>query len=153
LGEIEFGRMMKDMVSLELEKLGLKVTLIDKDLGYELRCANPIPFDVEYTRDLGYGAVKFLRSDDAKKFGAIISFVDGRMQPLPFDQMLDPQTKRMQVRKVNVDGEAYECARHYMICLKPGDFTDAQQLATLAKTVKLSPEDFRRRFGYLVGVK
>src|SRR5437773_11633356 len=58
LGEIEFGRLMKDLVTARLEQLGLKMTLIDKDLGYELRCADPIPFDAEYTRDLGYGAVK-----------------------------------------------------------------------------------------------
>jgi 6-phosphofructokinase 1 len=153
LGEIEFGRMMKDLLTSQLEKFGLKVTLIDKDLGYELRCANPIPFDVEYTRDLGYGAVKFLLSADAAKFGAIISFVDGRMEPLPFDTMLDPETNRMQVRKVNVDGESYECARHYMIRLEPSDFENNQQLARLAATVKLSPDQFRKRFGYLVGVQ
>ena len=70
------------------------MTLIDKDLGYELRCADPIPFDAEYTRDLGYGAVKFLLSPEAGKFGAIISFVDGKMVPLPFEEMLNPQTKR-----------------------------------------------------------
>jgi 6-phosphofructokinase len=54
------------------------MTFIDKDLGYELRCADPIPFDAEYTRDLGYAAVKFLRSPEAEKYGAIISFVDGK---------------------------------------------------------------------------
>src|SRR6185436_5869545 len=103
LGEIEFGRMMRDLLSERLEKLGLKMTLIDKDLGYELRCADPIPFDAEYTRDLGYGAVKFLLSRDAGKFGAIVSFEDGKLIPLPFEKMLDPQTNRMQVRRVNVD--------------------------------------------------
>ena len=97
---------------------GLKITLIDKDLGYELRCADPIPFDAEYTRDLGYAAVKFLRSEEAAKIGAIISFVEGRMQPLPFLEMLNPQTKRMKTRKVDVDGEGYECARRYMIRLE-----------------------------------
>jgi hypothetical protein len=40
-----------------------------------------------------------------------------------------------------------------MIRLKPEDFADTQQLATLAATVKLSSEDFQKRFGYLVGVK
>ena len=54
LGEIEFGRLMKDLLTQRLEKLGIKMTFIDKDLGYELRCADPIPFDAEYTRDLGY---------------------------------------------------------------------------------------------------
>src|SRR6185436_20132780 len=34
LGEIEFGRMLKDLLIARAESLGLKVSLIDKDLGY-----------------------------------------------------------------------------------------------------------------------
>ena len=152
LGEVEFGRMIKDILLARLEAVGIKGALIDKDLGYELRSADPIPFDAEYTRDLGYGAVKFINSDAASKYGAIISFVGGRMQPLPFDEMIDPHTKRMQVRKVNVDAEAYDCARRYMIRLERKDFEDAEQLAALAKVVKMTPEQFRGRFGYVVGL-
>jgi 6-phosphofructokinase 1 len=151
LGEIEFGRLMKDLVTVRLEQLGLKMTLIDKDLGYELRCADPIPFDAEYTRDLGYGAVKFLLSSEAGKFGAIISFEDGKMVPLPFEKMLDPKTGRFQVRKVNVEGESYECACHYMIRLEASDFQDVTQLDKLAGAVAMTPDQFRSRFGYLVG--
>ena len=153
LGEIEFGRLMKELLNQRLEKLGLKTTFIDKDLGYELRCADPIPFDAEYTRDLGYAAVKFLRSPEAEKYGAIISFVDGKMNPLPFEKMLDPKTGRMQNRKVNVDGEAFECARAYMIRLEREDFENAKQLAKLAAVIKQTPEQFKARFGYLVGLK
>ena len=153
LGEIEFGRLMKELLNQRLEKLGLKTTFIDKDLGYELRCADPIPFDAEYTRDLGYAAVKFLLSPEAEKYGAIISFVDGKMNPLPFEKMLDPKTGRMQNRKVNVDGEAFECARAYMIRLEREDFENAKQLAKLAAVVKQTPEQFKAHFGYLVGLK
>jgi 6-phosphofructokinase 1 len=153
LGEIEFGRLMKELLTVRLEKLGIKMTFIDKDLGYELRCADPIPFDAEYTRDLGYAAVKFLRSPEAEKYGAIISFVDGKMNPLPFDNMLDPKTGRMQNRRVNVDGEAYECACAYMIRLEREDFEDAKQLGKLAAIVNLTPEQFRARFGYLAGLQ
>lgn len=153
LGEIEFGRLMKDLVTHRLEELGLKMTLIDKDLGYELRCADPIPFDAEYTRDLGYGAVKFLLSSEAGKYGAIISFEDGKMVPLQFEKMLNPQTGRFQVRKVNVDGESYECACHYMIRLEKSDFQDVTQLDKLAGVVAMTPDQFRARFGYLVGLK
>jgi ATP-dependent phosphofructokinase / diphosphate-dependent phosphofructokinase len=152
LGEVEFGRMIKDILLMRLEEVGMKGGVIDKDLGYELRSADPIPFDAEYTRDLGYGAVKFVSSDAAKKYGAIISFVGGRMQPLPFDEMIDPNTKRMQVRKVNVDAEAYECARRYMIRLERSDFENPEQLAALGKVVKMTPAQFRARFGYLVGL-
>lgn len=153
LGEIEFGRLMKELLSKRLEKLGIKLTFIDKDLGYELRCADPIPFDAEYTRDLGYAAVKFLRSPESEKYGAIISFVDGKMNPLPFANMLDPKTGRMQNRKVNVDGEAYECACAYMIRLERSDFEDSKKLARLAAVVSQTPEQFRARFGYLAGIK
>src|SRR5207245_8429716 len=140
----------KDRLTARLEEQNLKVSLVDKDLGYELRSADPIPFDAEYTRDLGYGAVKFLRSDAAAKFGAIISFVSGRMQPLPFDQMINPKTGRMQPRKVDVDGEAYECARHYMIRLERPDFDDPSRLGRLAKVAGMTSEQFKNRFAYLV---
>ncbi|NOS71300.1 MAG: 6-phosphofructokinase [Verrucomicrobia bacterium] len=153
LGEIEFGRLMKDLISHRLEAMKIKSTIIDKDLGYELRCADPIPFDIEYTRDLGYGAVKFLLSPDSEKFGAIISFVDGKMMPLKFENMLNPKTGRMNVRRVNVDGESYDCACHYMIRLEKADFEDQAQLNKLANIASMTPEQFRERFGYLVGMK
>jgi 6-phosphofructokinase 1 len=151
LGEIDFGRMVKDRVAKKLEELGLPGTLIDKELGYELRSADPIPFDAEYTRDLGYGAVKFLRTPDATRHGAIISFVAGRLNPLPFEQLIVPETGRMKPRKVNVDGETYECARRYMIRLEAQDFA-AEKLGALAAVAKLTPAQFRQRFGYLVGL-
>ena len=153
LGEIEFGRLMKELLTARLETLGIKMTFIDKDLGYELRCADPIPFDAEYTRDLGYGAVKFLLSPESEKYGAIISFVNGKMIPLAFDKMLDPKTGRMQNRKVNVAGEAYECACAYMIRLERDDFEDEKKLAKLASVVSMQPAGFRSRFGYLAGLK
>jgi 6-phosphofructokinase 1 len=150
LGEIEFGRMVRDRLAARMEQTDLKVTVIDKDLGYELRCADPNPFDSEYTRDLGYAAVKFVRSEAAEIYGAIISFVEGRMQPLPFQDMLNPLTKRMKTRKVDVEGEGYECARRYMIRLEKHDFSDERQLEKLAGAAGLSAAEFRKRFEYLV---
>ena len=150
LGEIEFGRMVKERLNARLKEMGLTVTLIDKDLGYELRCADPIPFDAEYTRDLGYGAVKFLMSEESAMYGAIVSIAGGKLKPLPFDTMLDPKTKRMQTRQVNVDGEAYECARRYMLRLEKRDLNEADRLAKLCSQVGLTPEQFKERFGYLV---
>ena len=29
-------------------------------IGYELRCADPVPFDAEYVQQLGWGAVRYL---------------------------------------------------------------------------------------------
>lgn len=150
LGEIEFGRMIKDLLAAKLEAMGLTVTVVDKDLGYELRSADPIPFDAEYTRDLGYGAVKFLHSEESAKYGAIISLVGGRLQPLRFEDMINPATNRMQTRRVDVNGEGYECARRYMIRLDARDFNDGPRLARLAQAANLTPDQFKQRFAYLL---
>ena len=150
LGEIEFGRMIRYRVNKRLEELGLKVTMIDKDLGYEMRCADPIPFDAEYTRNLGYGAVKFLMSSESDGYGAIVSFIGGKMMPLKFDDMIDPATKRMRPRLVDISSETFECAVRYMKRLEKTDFTNSESLVKLAAVVQMTPEQFRARFEYVV---
>ena len=152
LGDIEFGRLIIDLLSERLEELQVTTRFIYKVLGYELRCADPIPFDAEYTRDLGYGAVKYLRSDEAGRSGAVISFDEGAMKPLPFGELINPATKRFPTRFVDVHGETYECACRYMIRLEKGDFENARQLAELADECGLTPEQFRARFGKVVGL-
>jgi hypothetical protein len=59
----------------------------------------------------------------------------------------------MQNRKVNVDGEAYECARAYMIRLEREDIEDEKKLNKLAHVAGLKPAEFRARFGPIAGVK
>jgi 6-phosphofructokinase len=152
LGELEFGRMVKETLKKRLKAIGMKVDFIDKDLGYELRSADPIPFDLEYTRDLGFGALKFLASEQANQFGAIVSFAAGRLVPLSFESMIVPETQRMKPRKVNVDSESFQCARRYMIRLDPGDFTDPEKLRSLAALTNLSPEQFRLKFEALAQI-
>jgi len=146
--EIEFGRMIRKSLKSRLKALDLKVDMVDKDLGYELRCADPVPFDAEYTRNLGYGAVKFLTSPQSDKTGAVVSFVGEKMVPLPFQKIIDKKTKKMRPRLVDVKSQSYECARAYMIRLEPEDFAHADKLKKLAAVVKMSPEEFRKRFEY-----
>jgi 6-phosphofructokinase 1 len=150
LGEIEFGRMVRTTLAERLKAVGLKFDMVDKDLGYELRCADPIPFDAEYTRNLGYGAVKYLLSPEAEKNGVVITFVGGSMVPCPFQDMIDPKTKKMRPRLVEVTGENYEVARRYMIRLERADFEDPHKLEKLAAVVKMTPAQFRERFEYVV---
>ena len=81
----------------------------------------------------------------------MVMLVDGRFQPQPFHDMLDPRTGRTRVRLVDVASEQYEIARRYMVRLRPEDLQEPETLASLARVIKVSPEEFRDRFGYLVG--
>lgn len=53
LDEVDLGGIIKRELQNRFGTRKQKVTIIAKKLGYELRCADPIPFDVEYCRDLG----------------------------------------------------------------------------------------------------
>ncbi len=146
LSEILLGRILKSFVGETLESFGIKMTIVDKNVGYELRAANPIPFDVEYTRTLGYGAVRFLLRGGT---GAMIVLEEGHMRPIPFVEMMDYSTGRVKVRTVDIQSINYEVARQYMIRLEREDF-EAKALAPLAKTVHLKPEEFRQRFEHIL---
>ena len=147
LAEINIGDIVKHAVRDRLHELKIKTTVATKDIGYELRCADPIPMDMEYTRDLGYCAAKYLLSGgDA----VMISMQGGHFVPIPFAQMMDPSTGRTRVRLVDIHSTRYGIARRYMIRLRRDDFDDSEELAKLATTAGLSPDDFRREFGYLI---
>ncbi|HTQ02961.1 MAG TPA: diphosphate--fructose-6-phosphate 1-phosphotransferase [Polyangiaceae bacterium] len=147
MAEVEFGPIIKNRVQAKLKALGIKATLVSKNIGYELRCTDPIPFDMEYTRDLGYCAAKYLIEGGS---GAMVTVQQGKFKPIKFSDMLDPETGKTRVRMVDVDTESYKIARRYMIRLRKDDFEDEKQLERLAKTSKLAPAEFRKRFSYLV---
>jgi 6-phosphofructokinase 1 len=147
LAEVNLGDVIKLRLRQRLGQLGLNSALVTKDIGYELRCADPIPFDMEYTRDLGYCAAQFLLDGGTD---AMVMLVDGRFEPLPFSEMLDPSTGRTRVRLVDVSSEQYQIARRYMVRLRPEDLDDPSTLARMAGIVHMLPEEFRRKFGYLV---
>jgi 6-phosphofructokinase 1 len=146
--EVSFGEILKRKVQERLNEFNIKTTIIAKNIGYELRCADPIPFDMEYCRDLGYMASKFLFDNGS---GALISIQGGHFIPIPLKKIIDPKTKRMKIRMVDINSEYYHVANRYMIRLKPEDFEDAHELAKYAATAGISLEEFREQFGKLVG--
>ena len=147
IAEVDIGEVLRAAVNKRLAEFGLKMTLVAKNIGYELRCADPIPLDMEYTRDLGYSAAKYLLSGGN---AAMISMQGGQFVPIPFGQLLDPETGRARVRLVDMHSTRYAIARRYMIRLRRDDFEDAHELAKIAATAHVSLEKFRREFEYLV---
>lgn len=146
IAEIDFGNIVKAEVLRRLVDLGLSPTIVAKNIGYEVRCADPIPFDMEYTRDLGYCAARYLLEGGTD---ALISIQRGQFAPIPFAEIMDPVTGRMRVRMVDIQSDRYKIARSYMLRLRREDFTDRHELARLAAVANTTPEGFRERFGYL----
>jgi ATP-dependent phosphofructokinase / diphosphate-dependent phosphofructokinase len=146
IDEVSLGEILKTQVTARLRELGIKTTIAAKNIGYELRCADPIPFDMEYTRDLGYCAAGYLLAGEGS---SMISIQGGRFVPIPFDNMIDPETGRTRVRSVDVSSTRYAIARRYMIRLRKEDFDDPHDVAKLAATARLGLDAFREQFTYL----
>jgi len=150
IAEVNLGEILKAQVTERLRTFGIKTTIAAKNIGYELRCADPIPFDMEYTRDLGYCAAKYLLAGGN---AAMISMQAGHFVPVPFTDMIDSATGRTAVRLVDVTSTRYAIARRYMIRLRRDDIEDPHEVARLATTAKLTEEQFRREFEYLVAAE
>jgi 6-phosphofructokinase len=153
LGELNLDGVLADLVKARFRERGIKVTITPKNIGYELRCAPPIPFDIEYTRDLGYGAIDYLRTllrEGRDEVGAMITIQEEQMVSLPFGSFSDPQTGRPRVREVNIDSGSYRVATEYMLRLELEDLEDPGKLRPIAEAARLTPDAFIERYGYLV---
>ncbi len=145
LSEIQLGRIMKNFVKKTLEEMGIKITIVDKNIGYELRSADPIPYDIEYTRNLGYGAVRYLLRGGT---GAMITFEEGHLRPIPFVELIEYKTGKVKIRKVDINSENYEVGRKYMIRLEREDF-EGERLKALAKISGITEDRFKEKFFYV----
>ena len=143
LAELDLGRLLKERVSASLKARGIDVTIVAKDLGYELRCAPPGAHDIQYCRSLGYWATRFLLEGGSN---AMVTIQAGRLVPVPFGLMMDPRTGRIRVRYADVESEMYQTLAAYMIRLRPEDFEKPETVAALAKAGNLDPAEFTRRF-------
>lgn len=141
--EVDVGDVLRRELTKQLDLLGLSMTLVAKSVGYELRCADPIPYDIEYTRDLGYCAAQYLLDGGTS---AMVSIQNGRFTPIPFKQLVDPSTGRTKVRMVDIDSQSYQIARQFMIRLTKDDLSNSDLLGRYAALSSLPAEAFKERF-------
>lgn len=126
LGEIDLGRKVKAELTNRFSSRGKKVTVVEKDIGYELRAAPPTPYDAEYARDLGFAAVKRAAAGATRE---MVSLQGGRLVPIPFESVIDPSTRRGFRRGVDIATQSYQVARSYMTRLERQDLEDPAFLA------------------------
>lgn len=147
IDEVNIGEVLKREVQRHLSGIGIQTTIVAKNIGYELRCADPIPYDMEYARDLGYCAAKYLIEGGN---AAVVSLQAGQFVPIAFKHLIDPETGRARIRMVDVRSTRYAIARRYMIRLRRDDFEDPHELAKFAATASISLQEFRNRLEYLI---
>jgi ATP-dependent phosphofructokinase / diphosphate-dependent phosphofructokinase len=146
--EVDLARKVKAEVQGRLAQRGIKLTITNKNIGYELRCCDPIPYDAAYCRDLGYSAVRFLVSGGS---GAMVSIQGGKLVPINFNDIRNPETGKTRVRNVDITSAGFRVAREYMIRLEREDFEYSAWVEKLSSAAHLTVGEFRNRFEYLSG--
>jgi 6-phosphofructokinase 1 len=97
--EANISKLLADATKrVYMEKTGLEVKIIPKQIGYETRSAAPISFDVVLGSMLGYGAYKFYSENT---FGVMVSVTDNfDLKAVPFDELIDSATLTTKLRDV-----------------------------------------------------
>ena len=157
LAELDLAYILKTLVEHRFANRGSSMSVVHKNIGYELRSAAPIAFDCDYVRTLGYGAVEFLLNPGAESAnlrGALVCLIDGKLEYFDFDTLQDPDTGKTRVRTVDITKPTYKVAREYMIRLEREDFGDDDKLRLLAQAASskdklCSSDEFKSRFQYL----
>jgi len=143
LSEVPLGRLLRDRVREGLAERGVKLTMVPKDVGYELRCAAPNAFDLDYTRDLGAGAVRTLL---AGRSGVMVTRQGATSVPIPFEEIVDPATGKTRVRVVDTRTDSYASASSLQVRIEAGDLEDEQKTAEIGGILGLSGEEVRLRY-------
>jgi len=143
LSEIPIARILRRTVMDTLAGRGVKVTIGEKEVGYEVRCGYPSAFDRDYTLDLGVGAVTTLLSGISS---VLITRKEGRIVPVPFSDLLDPLTGRSRVRHVDVCSDSYANAFALQERIFAEDLENPARLASIAEAANLSPDEARERY-------
>lgn len=143
LAEVPIANVLRKAVAGSLAERGVKVTIGEKDVGYELRCGYPVAFDRDYTRDLGVGAVQTLLAGTSS---CLITRQSGEIVPVPFAEIVDPSTGKSRVRGVDVSSDSYAAALALQERVTAQDLAEPDVLSAIAQAAGLSPEQAQERY-------
>lgn len=147
LAELNFSDILKFALRKRLSDFGIDLRIIDQEIGYELRCVAPSAFDIDYTRNLGFGAVDFLENGGSN---AMITIQGDRFVPMTFADLKDEETGKTRIRAVDVNSLSFRIAREYMIRLNRADLENEESLRRLASIAHVSPEQFKKEFEHVL---
>jgi 6-phosphofructokinase 1 len=77
----------------------------------------------------------------------MITRQEGRIIPIPFDELIDSATGKTAVRMLDTSTEAFATAIRLQTRLEPGDLSEAADTDPIESATALDLEALRRRFG------
>ncbi|HAQ61054.1 TPA: 6-phosphofructokinase [Candidatus Delongbacteria bacterium] len=132
LGKVSKAHIFNSLLQVELNKLRINVKSRPVEIGYEVRCVNPIAFDLRYCSSLGNGVKELF--DRGEKGCIVIARPDGRVEPLYLKDIADEKGK-IKPRLLDVESESFKLIFNSMASIKESDYEDAKKYLS-------NPEDY-----------
>ena len=116
LGKVSKAVLFNDLLEAEFKKIGLKVKSRPVEIGYDVRCQDPVAYDLTYCTELAMGVYQLFSEG---KTGCMV-YVDayGNVSPLYLADLQDPNTGKIPPRVVDINsGTAqnyYKYIAHYV---------------------------------------
>ncbi len=125
LGKISKAVLFNDILEKEFSKLGWKVKTRPVEIGYDVRCQDPIAYDLSYCTELAMGVYELFKEG---KTGCMVYIdQDGNPKPLFLKDIQNAEGK-IPPRRVDIDGglarNYYEHLCHY---ITPADYEAAKE--------------------------
>lgn len=133
LGKISKAVLFNDILEKEFKKIGMKVKTRPVEIGYDVRCQDPVAYDLSYCTELALGVHELFSKGET---GCMV-YVDenGNAQPLYLKDLQNAEGK-IPPRRVDIEGGI---ARNYYghIChyITPADYE-------AAKAYVANPEEY-----------
>ncbi|TVZ57332.1 6-phosphofructokinase 1 [Lutibacter sp. Hel_I_33_5] len=132
LGNVSKSHIFNYLLQKKLKEIGLKVKTRPVELGYELRCCNPIAFDLTLCTLLGIGVKKLY---DNGITGCIVSANSrGDITPLYLKDFEDEKGK-IPPRLVDINSDMVQLFLNNLFYIQEKDFTEAKKYLS-------NPEDY-----------
>ncbi len=144
LTDLPLGYSLRKRLCESFSNHGIDMKIMEKHIGYELRCVAPIPFDAEYTRELGFGAMRAILRGGLQ---GVITRVGSDLEVYPFAYFKDEKTGRTRVRYVNTSTEIYKASLRYQIRMRQKDLDNPERMKQLIEASHYTEEELRARFG------
>ncbi|MGB5666131.1 MAG: 6-phosphofructokinase [Maribacter sp.] len=124
LGNVSKSHIFNYLLQVKLKELGLDIKSRPVEIGYELRCCNPIAFDLTLCTLLGIGVKKLF---DEGITGCIVSANSkGDITPLYLKDFEDENGK-VQPRLVDIESDMAQLFINHLIYIKEPDYKEAKK--------------------------
>lgn len=124
LGNVSKSHIFNFLLQTKLRELGLDIKSRPVEIGYELRCCNPIAFDLTLCTLLGIGVKKLF---DEGISGCIVS-ADSKGDILPlYLEDFEYENGKVPPRLVDIESDMAQLFINNLIYIRPYDYEDAKK--------------------------